>query len=97
MNTTSASLKKARTSTEGENGCMVPDQDTWIALAAIRSLLGRVSTTARSPNFEALVDIVNLALWEPDRRQAGARMRSLQDSIDGRYANLRQRDCYWFN
>jgi hypothetical protein len=55
-----------------EGGCvddaekfMQYDQDVRDVLLAIQSLLKSVPITARSPNFEAVRDIVELALSEP--------------------------------
>ncbi len=57
---------------------MQHDIDVRRALRSIHSVLAGVSTTAHSRNLESLMDLVELALWDPEEQRSLVRMRAPQ-------------------
>jgi hypothetical protein len=74
------------------------DLEVRLALETIQSVLTRVSTTAYSRNLEELIDLVELALWEPDSGHSSG-----QDTSPGAGRDLQGRQdreavaAYWRN
>lgn len=78
---------------------MQHDLEVRRALKTIQTVLGRVSTTAHSRNLEALIDLVELALWEPGGRHTrghGGAM-GLAHGLQGAKQDGGGRTAYWRN
>ena len=75
------------------------DLEVRRALETIQTVLARVSTTARSRNLEALIDVVELALWEPGERHSHGHGAAI--AVTHGLQNVEQDGCrratYWRN
>ena len=75
------------------------DLEVRLALETIQTVLASVSTTAPSRNLEALIDLVDLALWEPGGRHSGGQSAalSLAHGLQGASQDGGGRVAYWRN
>jgi hypothetical protein len=75
------------------------DVEVRRALETIQTVLARVSTTARSRNLEALIDLVELALWEPGERHSRGHGTAigLAHGLQGADPDGCRRSVHWRN
>ena len=75
------------------------DLEVRLALETIQAMLAQVSTTAYSRNLEQLIDLVDLALWEPGERHTGGQgtALSLAHGLQGASQDGGGDATYWRN